>query len=659
MSKALYKIKELFKESGIKQIIIPEIQRDYVWSSRNVEKLLKSIIEDARANVGEKYQKLKEQLETAIPEVREILERELKAQVVFSNIGFIYAYEDDELKNRYFLIDGQQRITTIYLLLLAVSLKNGKGNYFASNYFVDSLPKVDYKVREESHNFMVLFIKHLLNGGKVADVTDQSWFYDVYNNDITISSILTNYKIIENYIADKDISIEYVEENIEIWFFDINKSKQGEELYIYMNSRGEEVKANENIKAGLLEGCSEEEKNIWGAKWEDWQDFFWKNKVDNINADQGFNEFIRWIIIIEYVKSNPELPVEQLGRFIKQIKQNDKFSFDILNLELIKTYYESFSFLFGHKQLCEKSWGSGNTSMVDYIRLFPALMYLNKVEQPDVDELRRLIRFFKNVTRLEDIAKNPDNQTVNAIRLLEAFLSDGYTDVVDLVHYLGKNPAFSSIITDEEFYKLSIFKNPPKEATREVVEQLFWETEDLNLLNGQLSFVFNAIGDEMEDISKFEYEKFKAYANSFVKLFKKPNDNLRRALLVKGDYTVYDGFSPSIWSERYTFGHDINSWKKIISEHPKIIVRLLADYVDKMKKGSSEDKILNEIVSNYLNKQSDKGSWMLKFINYPEVFTYCEQKKICYLGEELENIILLKRTKATTYKTLKDFLKSK
>lgn len=71
-----------------------------------------------------------------------------------------------------------------------------------------------------------------------------------------------------------------------------------------MNSRGESVSSNESIKANLLKGLSEQEKHDWGVKWEKWQDLFWKNKVENLSADKGFEEFLKWIKIIEYIKAS-------------------------------------------------------------------------------------------------------------------------------------------------------------------------------------------------------------------------------------------------------------------------------------------------------------------------------------------------------------------
>ncbi len=547
MSKALYNIKELFIDEGVQQIIIPEIQRDYVWKRTNVEKLLKSIVEDAQENASEAQQKLREQLPIVPPEVRVILERELRTNEVFSNIGFIYAYEDREFKNRYFLIDGQQRITTIYLLLLATAIKDDKTDYFSSNYFHNKQPKVDYKVREASHNFLINFISFLLEGGPVEAVKDQYWYYSIYNNDKTISSLLNNYEVIENYIREKDLSVDYIENNIRLWFFDINKSRQGEELYIYMNSRGEEVIANENIKAGLLESCSEEEKNIWGAEWEDWQDFFWKHRGNNVNADNGFNEFLRWIIIIEHILANPKSTVENISRFIQEIKKSDQFGSELLQLATIQQYFNALRYLSEKVKAFNSNWLTGKTNIIDYIRLFPLLMFLFKYEKTDMDE-----------------------------------------------------------------------------------------------------------------IESFELKEFKVYSKAFRELFTRPSDLLRRALLTKLDYSIEDGYSPKIGGTRYSFGSSVESWRSILdlSENRSSIIELLTDYNVRMNKtGAPSEVILNNIVEDYLKSDEDDADWILHFIQKPEIFAYCEEKKACRSGSGgLEEIFLMKRTKATSYILLTDLL---
>lgn len=375
MSDGKKSLKEIFNDRNIKQIIIPEIQRDYVWKTENVEKLLKSVIDDARENI-QKFSN--EELESYSPKIRELAERENNNSIVYSNIGFIYTYKDNEFNNRNFLVDGQQRLTTLYLLLLATAIKTGKKDYFVMQYFKNSLPTVDYKVRESAHNFLVRFIQHLLDGGSVSDIKNQYWFFLNYIHDRTITSLIQNYATILRIVEEKELKMDYVENNIELWVFDVTNSSQGEELYIYMNSRGEEVIVNENIKALLLEDLSETEKFKWGKKWEDWQDFFWKCRGENQNADKGFNEFLRWIIVIECIKTNRDaLSVEGLGKFITTLHNQEKFSSELLSIEIVAKYFELIKTLKDEEYLEEK-WLTGVTSIIDYYRFFPSILYVEK-----------------------------------------------------------------------------------------------------------------------------------------------------------------------------------------------------------------------------------------------------------------------------------------
>lgn len=70
---------------------------------------------------------------------------------------------------------------------------------------------------------------------------------------------------------------DYVENYIEFNYFDTNISSQGERLYLYMNSRGEDLSRQESLKAMLIERSDNKLED--GKMWEDWQDFFGKIEV--------------------------------------------------------------------------------------------------------------------------------------------------------------------------------------------------------------------------------------------------------------------------------------------------------------------------------------------------------------------------------------------
>jgi hypothetical protein len=166
---------------------------------------------------------------------------------------------------------------------------------FSANYTFGEEQKLDYQVRDNAQTFFKKFCIHQLNSEK--SVENKTWLHEFYLNDETIKNIISNFNIIhqllDRYELDEIAFYKYLENYTEFWYFDTNISEQGEELYIYMNARGEHVQSNENIKADLLSDLdSDSLKNSFGKKWEDWQDFFWQHRGKNENADKGFNEFL-------------------------------------------------------------------------------------------------------------------------------------------------------------------------------------------------------------------------------------------------------------------------------------------------------------------------------------------------------------------------------
>lgn len=166
MKTGRYKLKDLFDNKEIDQIIIPEIQCDYVWTKYNVKGLLNSIFSHYEEKVDLELD-ITCQGNDITEEERAFLTEEYRRLRFNTRIGFIYAYKDDSYNGKLFLIDGQQRMTTLYLLLLALYSKNDKKS-FREMYFKEGLPTIDYKVRETSHDFMVDFINHQLSGDSTS-----------------------------------------------------------------------------------------------------------------------------------------------------------------------------------------------------------------------------------------------------------------------------------------------------------------------------------------------------------------------------------------------------------------------------------------------------------------------------------------------------------
>lgn len=532
MKAGKYKIKELLVNREVEQIVIPEIQRDYVWGEEQVIGLLNSLYSDFL-----NYNDAVVEVSADNSEIENLFKQFYKQQKYSSSIGFIYAYNDPEYKGKFYLIDGQQRLTTVYLVLLALSsmLKDDKLDTFRKRYFFEKQLKIDYKVRESAHDFLCHFINFCLsqnyqdkNSFKI-NLEYQAWFFSGYENDKTIQSIIRNYIIIREFIQQNSLdTITFYDyfENVECWYFDTNKSEQGEELYIYMNARGEQIQNNENIKADLLGALTEKDilivsakhdyseeisvvglKKYWGKKWEEWQDFFWKNRGENENADNGFNEFLKCIAGLEVYLIKILEPSYQHKNIFEQLTLlkiedyylNLKWLFDEKNIAKFKSQY-SYSKWIG-KSVSE-IWQIFNKNKIDWFIdygddkqakilntmafIWPIFYYLKlNSKSLETDNAYRVLRLFylrlnNNIRAVKSINDLVHRITNSGVWDERSGIINGITmNQSDNSEEEAKN---AKTFLKEENIKHQ-FLNNLEEDKKKLFEQAIWEIEDhpLNL----------------------------------------------------------------------------------------------------------------------------------------------------------------------------------
>ena len=276
-------IKELLKEE---ELIIPEIQRDYVWGDN--ELVIKRFINNI------KNMKDNEELD----------------------IGFFYSYKIYENFNA--LIDGQQRITTLILLSWYVGVDNTKLNNFK------------FKVRENSNNFLAKLLEQksdeipAIDGKNFSDkIKNSIWYKRIWDNDPTVKSILNALDIIDKELDNEKENIKNKIDNIKFSCIEAG-DRRLETEYILLNKRGVNLTNSEQLKAILTEDI--ENKNEWLEKWDkDWQDILWECKGENIyNTDNIWNAVLYWVRDIYVIENNI-------------CKDNDKekinYDFDLIGIE--------------------------------------------------------------------------------------------------------------------------------------------------------------------------------------------------------------------------------------------------------------------------------------------------------------------------------------
>ena len=248
-------------------IYIPDMQRDYCWGLN------------------------KKDDKTLFHEFLDTLYNLYKNKDDFT-MGLFYGYLEND---RLYLCDGQQRITSLYLILL-YAYKLGKVD--ESLLIHSNMPSLQYAVRDSSLFFLSDLINNKIDIDNIENIINSDWYFDEYNNDDTIKNMLASIKTImgkKNIINDEFIS--YILNKINFIFIDMKTREIGEETYVLLNTTGESLSEMENLKPYLVFDDDAEKINDYTDKWEEMEHFFWIKTNQNYEmAEKCFIEFLRWVV---------------------------------------------------------------------------------------------------------------------------------------------------------------------------------------------------------------------------------------------------------------------------------------------------------------------------------------------------------------------------
>jgi hypothetical protein len=256
------------------------------------------------------------------------------------HLEFIYGrvIKDDNIKDEkgkeipvFSPIDGQQRLTTLYLLHWYAGLKEKKIGKIPENF--KKLKNFIYDTRLSSRAFCEALVEEDIvlpdpAEGKIKKIiTSSYWFRDSWNNDPTIKAMLIMIKAIHKMFSKTDGIWHKLTKERKITFHILNMSDEGfklnDELYIKMNSRGKELTKFEIFKANFINFLETKYKNKYFCvpKNEDsngeisynnyfsfriekeWADLFWEHRDANI-IDDYFMKYIEFISQLLYFFDN-------------------------------------------------------------------------------------------------------------------------------------------------------------------------------------------------------------------------------------------------------------------------------------------------------------------------------------------------------------------
>lgn len=328
-------------------IEIPIIQRDYAQGRLGKENLRKNFLAD-----------LKNALDSG---------GAMKLDFVYGSI------ENGNLNP----LDGQQRLTTLWLLHWYIALRAGELSEDNCKIF----RKFTYETRISSREFCqnLCNSKHFENfdgNDIIGFITNQTWFYSAWKLDPTIQSMLrmlggtkvTNKKnedivdgIEELFKCPSECFIDgkvycffkrywekLTSDNAPVVFYHLPLEDFGlsDDLYIKMNARGKQLTDFENFKADLIGYITKQAEDNPESEWKDlldakngipikldtdWTDIFWKNKSKESNIDEIYFAFINRYFLQELICAKKE-------------DNTDLYSVDYLEKENV-----AFRHLYGEK----------------------------------------------------------------------------------------------------------------------------------------------------------------------------------------------------------------------------------------------------------------------------------------------------------------------
>ena len=275
------------------RIEIPIIQRDYAQGREDEEEIRTEFL-------GALYKSIDENISI--------------------KLDFIYG---SKLDDTFQPLDGQQRLTTLFLLHWYASSKDTNPN----DEIKEILKKFSYETRSSSREFCNALVKNSINIDKSLEklsdlIIDSSWFFLSWKKDPTIDAMLRAIDDIHKlFCGIEDLWEKVISDKTLISFYYVELENFGltDDLYIKMNARGKLLTAFENFKAIF-------QKHIYDNKWEknkkfsdsfackvdtQWTDLFWRHrKKDRI--DDSFIRFISTIAMIQIVLEKSEDRVDKI-----------------------------------------------------------------------------------------------------------------------------------------------------------------------------------------------------------------------------------------------------------------------------------------------------------------------------------------------------------
>lgn len=606
-------------------------------------------------------------------------------------LDFVYGSMETSEGARFLPLDGQQRLTTLFLMHWYLAWRDGRLPDFATNFTRGGHSCFTYRVRPTSTEFFDALARFVPTGfpddvGSVRRMLeDQPWFFLQWRLDPTIQAALSMLDAIhERFRSSAGLYARLTDAErpaITFHLLPLEHFGLSDDLYIKMNARGKPLTAFETFKARFEELLKElfptGTRTIGDAVFPiplfferrmdtQWTDFFWSHQRGTFDA-AAMNLMLALIrVSLDTASPNFSLDTAQLGSrpveasfttFHERGWLTPRFATHLMDL------LEAWSGQRGclARQLPTALYFDEEAFFDRAIKEPSALRYFELVQfaalvfylrhhrgAVQVGALQEWMRIVTNLAANSDIERPEEfGRSLSGLEKLVPYANEILERFLDSeLEVLG----FSSQQVREEIVKAQLI------LSRSGWRECIFEAEAHGYFQGQIEFLlkFSGVLDRWlqnksvawSDSEDAEYQaRFSDYLARAQALFSDTGLNdfgdyrWERALLAKGDYLLTRGLNRSLLRN----GQGEATWKRLLRgslrsddtiEQKRQYVREVFDEID-LEKG------VRHSLDLVLASASALEPWRRAAIEQSEVIEYCWGRNIRWHSDG--NIYLMRR----------------
>lgn len=680
------------------KIEIPTIQRDYTYGRKSATKIreklvadiINSLIETNPLNLDFVYGKLlgkenhitqernKNNIKSLLKTIK-LYASDLNLEISDKVIG----YDAKQLgKINFIPLDGQQRLTTLFLIHWYITQRNDDIDA------LNSLKKFSYSTRLSSKEFCkILCIKSYKFDSKTDSVSDlisnSEEYFSSWKKDPTVNSMLIVIDEIHKVFKSNNVDFndcwnKLTNENLITFdFFDLDDFELTDDLYIKMNARGKHLTNFEIFKSWLIKDYDDFIfEDDWKKKFDiKWYDLFWKAKEKSSHKiDSEFLQHFKILFLGDYMKSQNStdlkmnddtelenydtetLDLEDFKSVIGILRKKDSNPLEIFqNYDLFRDKIDeyvkfldlTYSIVYTNQEQLLNKYIDTHLSKLLFGEKLNKLTWWDTTLHYAIT--RYILKVEKNTIYFNEWVRVISNLIYNTKIDTPKLFIDAIRSIDSLINTIDKQSIYEVFSTIKENEVLFFSPNQKEEEilkSKLIVEDNNWEAIFIKAENhiyfyGQIGFILKLCKNQLDLVNfSINYKKVSSLFSEEVL-----NDNtflLTRSFLVIGDCFYKNGneriFNSNV---RGTLRNRTENWRKFFDTKLSFIENIIT------RQDFDENNILQSLKTIIkIEKPKLKGTYIGKFVDNYRLFLYAKRNIIRQYDK---NYYLLNSTRISGY----------